>query len=424
MLYIIQVLVYAAIMWLIYVVMLRNVPQHRFNRVYLISAAIIPFVLPLVVLPEQYRYAVNTPFLNMQLSEVVVNGGEQQAQTTGVSWLSILMYVYISIAFVLLSIQLWRLYKLKSVISNGHKIKQGDYTLLLNTGYGPGSWSKYIFLPDDKQEATIISHEKAHVELRHTWDIMFLSILQAVAWPNLFIHFIKKEITQVHEFQADSMVNMDSDDYSRMLLSSVFDTCTLPLSHSFIIHPIKRRIMMLHNRTRPRKSIQILTALSVALFIGGGVMLQSCQQEKKADVAKPELVTDFSTLTKMPECTYDLNQFMINNVEYPEAAKDQNIEGRIIAQFVIDENGKAVDVKIVNEEKSDPLLVQSALAAMKKMPDWKPAEKNGRKVRCMYTIPFVFKLPAEDKPQDQPEATADNRTNVNNQHDRRRRVAK
>lgn len=418
MLYIIQVLVYAAIMWLIYVVMLRNVPQHRFNRIYLISAAIIPLVLPLVILPEQYRYTVNTPFLNMQLPEVVINGNEQEAQTKGVSWLSVLVYVYIAIAFIMLSIQLWRLYKLRSVISNSHKIKEGDYTLLLNTGYGPGSWSKYIFLPDDKQEATIITHEKAHVQLRHTWDIMFLSILQAIAWPNLFIHFIKKEITQVHEFQADSMVNMSSDDYSKMLLSSVFDTCTLPLSHSFIIHPIKRRIMMLHNRTRPRKSIQILTALSIALFIGGVVMMQSCQQEKKADIAKPELVKDISTLTKKPECTQDLMQFMMDNVKYPEAAKDKGLEGRVAVQFIVDETGKVVDVKVVSKDH-DPLFEQAALAAMKKMPDWTPGEKDGKKVRCMYTIPFVFKLPAED----QPEAAADNRTNVNNQHDRRRRVA-
>ncbi len=92
-------------------------------------------------------------------------------------------------------------------------------------------------------------------------------------------------------------------------------------------------------------------------------------------------------------------------------------------QFIVDETGKVVDVTVVSKDH-DPLFEQAALAAMKKMPDWTPGEKDGKKVRCMYTIPFVFKLPAEDKPQDQPEATADNRTNVNNQHDRRRRVAK
>lgn len=422
MLYVIQVLLYSALMWLIYIVMLRNIPQHAFNRAYLISSAIVPLLLPFVMLPQEYRYTVNTPFLNMELPEVVINGGAKEMQATSVGWQGGVLYGYIAVAIVLLLVTMWRVYKLYHVVNKSHSIKEDKYTLLLNTQYGPGSWGKYIFLPNDKQDKTIIAHEEAHVKLRHTWDIMLLSILQAIAWPNLFIHLIRKEITQVHEFQADSMVNMDSDDYSKMLLSSVFGTCTLPLSHSFIIHPIKRRIMMLHNRTRPRKSIQILTVASIVMLLGGIVVMQSCKQEQKADIAKPELVKDMSTLTKKPECTQDLMQFMIDNVKYPEAAKDQNLEGKVFVQFVIDETGKAVDVKVLNEENSNPLFVQSALAAMKKMPDWTPGEKNGVKVRCMYTMPFAFKL-TDDKPQDQPEAAADNRTNVNNQHDRRRRVA-
>lgn len=419
-LYVIQVLLYTAMLWLIYVVMLRNTTQHGFNRAYLLFASIIPFILPLVLLPQQYRYQVETPFLNMQLPEVIVGGRVAETSTSALNRMDILLYVYVGVAIVLLSVNAWRVYRLFSVVKSSERITEDKYTLLLNTDYGPGSWGRYIFLPDDKQDATIITHEKAHVDMRHTWDIMFLSTLQALAWPNLFIHLIRKEITQVHEFQADSRVNMDGDDYSKMLLASVFNTCTLPLSHSFIIHPVKRRIMMFHNRTRPRKSIQILTVMSIVMLLGGVVVMQSCQT-KQADV-KPELVTDYNRLSKHPECTQDLMQFMMNNVKYPQEAKDQNIEGRIAVKFIIDENGKATDAKVLNKDPN-PLLADAAMTAMKNMPDWIPGEKDGRKVRCEYVLPFVFKLDSDDKPQEQAEAAPVSRTNINNSNDRRGRVA-
>lgn len=419
-LYVIQVLLYTAMLWLIYVVMLRNTTQHSFNRAYLLLASIIPFILPLVLLPQQYRYQVETPFLNMQLPEVIVGGRVAETSTSAPNWMDILLYVYVGVAIVLLSVNAWRVFRLFSVVKSSERLMQDRYTLLLNTDYGPGSWGRYIFLPDDKQDPTIITHEKAHVDMRHTWDIMFLSTLQALAWPNLFIHLIRKEITQVHEFQADSRVNMDGDDYSKMLLASVFNTCTLPLSHSFIIHPVKRRIMMFHNRTRPRKSIQILTVMSIVMLLGGVVVMQSCQT-KQADV-KPELVTDYNQLSKQPECTQDLMQFMINNVKYPQEAKDQNIEGRIAIKFIIDENGKATDAKVLNKDPN-PLLADAAMTAMKSMPDWIPGEKDGHKVRCEYVMPFVFKLKSDDKPQQEAEATPVSRTNINNSNDRRGRVA-
>lgn len=249
MMYLIQVTAYTGILYMVYALLLRNKPIHAFNRAYLLGAALLPMVLPFIKLPTYNQYFEKAQVANVRLPEVIAaTGYEKQVMTQTVNWALI---AYVAVACLLFALFVYKRIRLQLVIRKSIRIKEKGYTILLNTTYGPGSWGRYILLPDETINETIIQHEAAHVYMKHSTDVVLMQLLQCLCWPNLFLYAINKELKQIHEFQADAAVGMDRLQYSELLLSSVFDTCTLPLTHSFNIHPLKRRIAMLKKKKKP-----------------------------------------------------------------------------------------------------------------------------------------------------------------------------
>jgi TonB family protein len=78
-------------------------------------------------------------------------------------------------------------------------------------------------------------------------------------------------------------------------------------------------------------------------------------------------------------------------VHYPPHAIRDNIHGKVVISFVVNEEGKAVDQKIT--QSVDPELDQEALRAVKLLPnEWVPAYLNDSAVSEIFNIPVVFKL--------------------------------
>lgn len=390
--YLIQVTVYTGLMLLLYLLLLRNRSMHSFNRMYLLLTAVLPVLLPLIKLPQSFRPATETGFFTTDLAEVTV-GGASQVSTGLPVWLIALVAVYLLVAVAMLIVKAVSFIKLRRLIAASTHERKNGYTILKDTGFGPGSFGRYIFLPSVSVDDTIIEHEQVHIQLRHSYDLLFLNIMQALLWPNLFIHFIKNELVQVHEFQADAAVGMEQDGYAQLLLNSVFDSPRFQLAHSFIDHPIKRRIMMLYKNNTPKRLRSAIAALSAIVLLGGIVTMQSCEQKKAQDL--PEPIADYTKLSQHPEPGYNLAEELGSKVKYPADAKEKGIEGRIVVKFILDENGKITKPEIINKEY-DLSLGKAALDAVKAMPDWQqPAEQNGTRVRVIYNLPITFQLPKE-----------------------------
>lgn len=387
MLYPIQVILYSGVMLLIYVLLLRDKPFHSFNRAYLLLAAIVPALIPLIKLPELLRPQTESVAFSGILPELTITA--IPAQGNAVPPVVAALGIYLLVAVAMLVARLWSYAKMKLVMARSPKEEHAGYTILRNTAHGPGSWGRYIFLPGSDADETIIRHELVHVGLHHTLDMVYITLLQAIMWPNLFIHLIRKELVQVHEFQADAAVDMDATAYSQLLLSTVFGTQHFQLAHSFINHPIKRRIMMLHKNRKAGKGRLLFTSALATAILAGIITVQSC--ERAQDKVKPLETSEYSKLTQMPQFNGDIVQFLSNTVQYPQEAKDKGIEGRVMIEFVIDENGKVVNPSVKSKD-ADPLLAKAALDAMAQMPDWTPGEVNGKKVAVRYVLPFSFKM--------------------------------
>ena len=74
---------------------------------------------------------------------------------------------------------------------------------------------------------------------------------------------------------------------------------------------------------------------------------------------------------------------------YPESAKKNKIEGRVILQTVIDETGEILEVDVI--KSLDPACDEAAAQAIRAT-EWKPALEEGKPVKVKVAVPVVFKL--------------------------------
>ena len=95
-------------------------------------------------------------------------------------------------------------------------------------------------------------------------------------------------------------------------------------------------------------------------------------------------------MPEFPGGTEALLSFIKGNLKYPQKAIDEQTEGRVIVQFVIDKTGKVSSPEVIRGVTSE--LDQAALDIVSALPDWKPGEQDGQKVNVKYTLPVVFKL--------------------------------
>ena len=86
-----------------------------------------------------------------------------------------------------------------------------------------------------------------------------------------------------------------------------------------------------------------------------------------------------------------LFQYLSENVKYPEEAKKNGIEGRVLVQFVVDKDGSIGKVKVLRSG-GDKSLDNEAIRVIRSMPNWKPGTVRGKNVRVKYKLPVNFRF--------------------------------
>lgn len=86
-----------------------------------------------------------------------------------------------------------------------------------------------------------------------------------------------------------------------------------------------------------------------------------------------------------------LAKFIRDNINYPEQAIDEGVEGTVEVQFAVDEHGK-VYTPMVKGERAGYGLDEEAARVVAKMPTWNPGQIKGKNVKSYYTLPITFRL--------------------------------
>lgn len=121
-----------------------------------------------------------------------------------------------------------------------------------------------------------------------------------------------------------------------------------------------------------------------------------------------EIVSIAEQMPRFPGCNEDdvsdadkrkctetqLMEYVYGNLKYPKVARDNNITGRVILQFVIETNGDITDVKIVRDIGGGCGAAASKVieSMVEEKGFWTPGKQHHRKVKVRYTLPITFEL--------------------------------
>ena len=112
-------------------------------------------------------------------------------------------------------------------------------------------------------------------------------------------------------------------------------------------------------------------------------------------VEKPVEKTEevFQSVEQMPQFPggeVALMKFLQSHINYPPMAAENNVQGRVVVQFVVDKTGRVGEVIIARSVDKD--LDKEAVRVCKSLPKFTPGRQNGQPVSVWYTLPVTFKL--------------------------------
>ncbi|MDZ7690247.1 MAG: energy transducer TonB [Balneolaceae bacterium] len=96
----------------------------------------------------------------------------------------------------------------------------------------------------------------------------------------------------------------------------------------------------------------------------------------------------FVVVEQMPELIGGMAALQ-KNIRYPEMARKAGIEGRVIVQFIVNENGEVEDPRVIRGIGGG--CDEEALRAVQTV-KFKPGRQRGQPVRVQYSLPVIFRL--------------------------------
>lgn len=424
MLYLLQVNVGLILFYALYKLVCTRDTFFRSRRFILIVSLVLPFILPFIDVREWLesgdRMIMLTHFdYSAVLPEIVV--GSEVAETGNrvfvlSEWIGYLYLAGVVVLLVRLVVQAFSLYRL--IVRMPEKEINGVRVKCLNDPSGPFSFFGWIFMNPaavkEDEISEILTHEMAHVKQHHSVDVLLAEMVSICCWMNPFAWLLKREVRLNLEFLADRKVmeaGFATKSYQYHLLGLAYNH-KYGLSNNFNFSHLKQRIIMM-NKKKSNAAGHIKYALFVlpafALLVAGNI---SCSQDaSQTEDAKEEVVAPVSPEAKevpadstakeevfmvaeqMPEFPggmKELLKFLQDNLKYPENAMKNNVQGRVIVQFVVEKDGTPTEFKVLRSV--DPDLDAEALRVLQTMPKWKPGMQRGEVVRVKFTVPVSFKL--------------------------------
>lgn len=455
--YLILVNVYLLLFFGFYALLLKRETFFQLNRIYLVSAALLSFLMPLIQ-PKWIKglFITQTVHAKIYGSPVIAYQFKAVADTP-LTIGELLAIIYLVGVGLLILRFAWQLISLSRVI------RQPDAS-------APYTFFRKVQVDSNLSENEIIAaHEQVHASQLHSFDVMIIEAVMIVNWFNPVVYFYRFAIKHIHEFIADNYTlrnGTDKADYALLLLSQTFNAPQHQLVSNFFNRSLlKERIMMLQKNKSARIKL-VKYGLSAPLFalmlilsaatvdtgktvikvsaLASKVLAMPAQKittitlmppadtistahkigiinKKVASAIKNQItlvrinsqqsqqppqaaVTDtvpaksnaqvFTAVEIEPRFPGDFGTFLARNIHYPAVDKNNNIQGKVFIQFIVEKDGSLSNIKVLRSP--DQTLGDEAARVISISPKWKPGIQNGRAVRVMYTVPITFTLSIDD----------------------------
>ena len=443
--YILQVQLCIALFWIVYRLFLRGSGAFAHNRAYLLGMVALSFAVPALSIPV---------WPSAPVAQGTVGVGDltawlmvvEEAETAGaaVSWQSVAAWIAgVGMLFMLAGVAR-HLVRMARSLRRSEVVPLGKARIVRHEKIvAPYSFFNYIFVGEKEARSRefpqIVAHEMAHVRLGHSYDSVLAQAMLILFWWNPFVWLWNRSLKEVHEYQADAAVlnqGFDSKQYITLLIGTLADIHPEFVS-AFSYSLLKNRLLMMTRKKGRYASLRLLAALPI---LAGTLMLFSFTEKPaepvvpvqtppeqrlhlEATISYPDVETTAPGTQSMPASATtvrpatqpqtpppgeepfviveEMPKFQDNGitefrtwvqkqVNYPREAMEKNIQGRVLAEFIVEKDGSVNEVRI--QDSPDQILSNEATRVISTSPQWTPGKQRGQTVRVKFLIPVDFVL--------------------------------
>lgn len=243
-LYQVKVAVLVAALFGCYRLLLGRETFHRFNRLVLITIALLSFVLPFF-------------HITRQIADPAQADGESAAGP-GLSpnlFIILLVLYGAGVLFVLVKkgISVWAMSR---IIRKGRYADRSEGVDVIESDQIPQplNWMRYIVMPREwleSENASVWKHENLHAHRWHSLDLLMADVMTAFQWFNPVMILLRKEFELIHEYEADQAViesGANTKEYKLMLVSAVAASRGMAMTSWLKQSNLKKRIDMMDKK--------------------------------------------------------------------------------------------------------------------------------------------------------------------------------
>lgn len=424
---------------------------HRAYRLSLLAAVALSALLPLIPFSTAEPSALGRGLIVIEGVFAEVEGTAADRADSALGLTDIIRFAYIIYIIGVGATLLWHAWshwRLRQLLRRGRTERQADGTWLHvvpDDGVSPFSYFRHIVISQqdyDDSPREILTHEQAHIRLHHSLDVLLMNLVAAVQWWNPAAWLLRRELQQVHEYEADEAVlkrGVDARQYQLLLIRKSVGNQLFSMANNLNHQSLKKRIrMMTRKRSSRWQQLRLLAVVPVAglaLVAFASPQVKNMESRVEQAVSATELPvtspadsnwhaqvlpvepsaaeswhaqtlplepkklqeTDttkvYDMVEQMPEFpggAQAMMKYLYEIMRYPKEAMDAQQEGRVIVTFVVDAEGWVTEPKVVRS--ISPSLDNEALRVVNSMPKWTPGMHKGKAVRVKYTLPVAFKL--------------------------------
>ncbi|UWY29586.1 M56 family metallopeptidase [Flavobacterium sp. TR2] len=392
-----------AVFYAVYKLLLENERMFRFNRAYLLGSIVFSLLIPLQLFSIAPLFPAKIK--TIQLDEIMIVTNESILNE--VSYYEILFFflatVYVLIAAILLIRFILNVssFFLKMKKNSVAFVEDQKFVLMKETILPHSFWNAIFISKEDfangRIPSELIAHEKAHLQQKHTLDILFAEVLQILFWFNPLFVLFEKAIKLNHEFLADEAVNKqfgEIKNYQNLLLDFASNQHTVALASNINYSITKKRLLMMTKKESIAKEIGkvfIVEAIcSLLLFAFNAEAASQPNANLRGQNGNP--INYVSANTKEPQFPGGIEKFYMfvgQNFKMPEEFSKQKIEGKLFIEFMVEKDGSLSEFNVVKDLGYG--AADEAIRVLKLSPKWIPATENGKPVRVLYSLPITLK---------------------------------
>ena len=271
-----KVAVLIAVFYMIYRLLLSRETFHRVNRVVLLLTAVASFILPFCVITMHETVTMPMPEMHVEMGPLMA-----EVETPSVPlWQTLLPILFIIGMCATLGHTLLSMIRIILLIRKSEQHPQPDGVTVCVTGnaaLSPFSWMHFIVMNHEDYEthdSAILAHERGHIRLHHSWDLILVDTLTALQWFNPAMWMLRADLRAIHEYEADAAVlsqGINARQYQYLLITKAAGIGGYSLANGISHSTLKNRInMMLHkksNQTSLLKLLALVPIVGIALAV-------------------------------------------------------------------------------------------------------------------------------------------------------------